>query len=269
MACYAQHINPHLGSLPIREIRASDIQSWINKLTLKEVSRSGKAKDESKHPMAPKTILFTLGVLRQILNLCIDEGIIDRTPARRITTPKLPPKRQRVMDIKEARSLLKAIKGTSLHTPVLLAAVLGLRRSEAMDVKWSHLNRSTGTLLVAADGGKTEGSTRTLFLTPRLIKEIEAAGDQSSEYICSYRGEQLTRTTLDRMWRACKARPAGWTFHDLRHGAAGLLYAMTKDLEAVQSILGHTRIDMTMMYIGRSDKGKADAMSAVSDALFE
>jgi len=269
-ACYAQHINPYLGDLPISEIRSSDIQKWVNTLTTKMVSRSGKAKDKNKHPMSPKTILFTVGVIRQIFNICIDEGVIDRSPAKRVTMPKQAPKRQRIMDIEEARSLLESCNGTPLHAPVLLAAVLGLRRSEVMELKWKHMDRRKGTLLVAADGGKTAGSTRVLFLPDSLIEQIDKAGDLDCEFVCSSEtGLPLTRTTLDRLWRNHPKKPSGWTFHDLRHGAAGLLYALTKDVEAVQSILGHSKWDMTALYVGRSDKGKKDAIKALSGALFE
>ena len=168
------------------------------------------------------------------------------------------------MEVEEARKLIESLKGTSLHAPVLLASVLGLRRSEVMGLKWEHLDRRKGTLLVAADGGKTEGSRRTLFLPKSLIDELDKAGDLDCEYICGH----LTRTTLDRMWRSCSEKPKDWTFHDLRHGAAGLIYALTNDVRAVQSILGHAKWDMSAIYIGDSDKGKKDAMDALSTALF-
>ena len=79
----------------------------------------------------------------------------------------------------------------------------------------------------------------------------------------------MTKTTLDRLWRTYKKRPANWTFHDLRHVASGLLYSMGNDVVAVQNILGHSKIDMTMLYIGKSDKGKTDTLNALSKALFE
>ena len=112
-ACYAQHIYPHLGSKPITEIRSSDVQQWVNCLTTTRVSRSGKGAKTSQ--MSPKTILFTVGVFRQIINCCIDEGIISRSPARRISMPKQLPKRQRVMDVDEAKDLLESCRGFELQ----------------------------------------------------------------------------------------------------------------------------------------------------------
>ena len=266
-ACYALHIYPYFGSKCVLEIKSSDVQNWVNILSEKLVSRSGRGKVSTK--MAPKTVLFTLGVLRQILILCVEEGTIQRSPASRINTPKQRPKRQRLMEVEEARELISGTVGTDLHAPVLLASILGLRRSEILDLKWEHLDRQKGTLHVAATGGKTVGSTRTLFLSDSLISEIDKAGDLTCEFICSRHGKVLTKPTLNRLWISYEKRPQDWTFHDLRHGAAGLLYSMTKDVEAVQSILGHSNIDMTMLYIGRSDKGKSDAMNALSRALFE
>lgn len=266
-ACYAQHIYPYLGNVQIEDLRSSDIQRWVNDITHKQVSKSGKGK--VTHQMSARSVGMALDILRQILNLCVDEGIISRTPARRISTPKVPPKREKVLEVEEAREFLESVVGTPIHAPVLLGCILGLRKSEVINLKWDHLDRRKMTLRVAAEGGKTVGSSRTLFLDEAIIEQIDKAGDLDCEYVCSYNGKPLARTTLDRLRRECETFPKGWTFHDLRHGSAGLLYALTNDILVVQSMLGHTKLDTTQLYLTSSKSKKKEGLRSVTKAIFE
>jgi hypothetical protein len=67
------------------------------------------------------------------------------------------------------------------------------------------------------------------------------------------------------------ARPAGGVppvrLHDLRHGAASLTYRATKDLKAVQSLLGHSQISITAdtytSLFEDTERGAAEAAAAL------
>jgi integrase len=54
--------------------------------------------------------------------------------------------------------------------------------------------------------------------------------------------------------------------HSLRRTEATLIYRRTGNLRAVQLLFGHTKIESTVRYLGRSNKHKKkDRLSAVLD----
>lgn len=51
-------------------------------------------------------------------------------------------------NIKEVAELLRALDGTVLYIPVMLAALFGLRRSEALGLRWSAIDFEAKTLTI-------------------------------------------------------------------------------------------------------------------------
>ena len=57
-----------------------------------------------------------------------------------------------------------------------------------------------------------------------------------------------------------RALPEGWSSHSLRRRFATKIYNETKDLRAVQQLLGHTSLDVTQRYIGTRGDALRDAL---------
>lgn len=51
-------------------------------------------------------------------------------------------------NVKEVAELLRALDGTVLYIPVMLAALFGLRRSEALGLRWSAIDFEAKTLTI-------------------------------------------------------------------------------------------------------------------------
>lgn len=68
------------------------------------------------------------------------------------------------------------------------------------------------------------------------------------------------RYPLRRSWRKAGIAPLGW--HDLRHTFASHLVMRGVPLKAVQELLGHATIEMTMRYAHLSPSVKRDAVRA-------
>ena len=80
---------------------------------------------------------------------------------------------------------------------------------------------------------------------------------------------ELPEITLRRYFAMAleAARIPQFRFHDLRHTFASHFAMKTSDLPALQQILGHVTIQMTMRYAHLSDKHLHDRM-ALMDAKF-
>jgi integrase len=60
-----------------------------------------------------------------------------------------------------------------------------------------------------------------------------------------------TAIRADRGWvREIGLNPAGYGTHTLRRTKASLIYRRTKNLRAVQLLLGHSKLESTVRYLG-------------------
>ena len=100
-------------------------------------------------------------------------------------------------DADEMNALFAASKGTKLEIPILFGAFYGLRRSEAIGLKWDAIDFEHDTLtirhtvtscdidgkltLVASDTTKTKSSMRTLPLVPFVKTRLLALKEEQAE----------------------------------------------------------------------------------------
>jgi integrase len=273
---YRLHIRDELGPLPLREIDFQTLQAWMNRLSVKRLPNG--------RTIAANSVNAVRMVLVQILRLAYDLGAIDRLPTTRLRSPKRPPERERVLHPEDAARLLEAVDGTDLSAVVFLACVLGLRRGELCGLKWSDLDRVRGELTICRQrrrrygggGGAEEASTKTrrsarrLYLTPGLVAEIDRRGNLDSEFVCTNRrGEPWRPDSLSRrwLWFARGFGLDGWTLHDLRHCAAGLLFAAGCDVLAIAAVLGHTSVDTTRLYVAVEERRRLEAVERLAKSL--
>ena len=86
---------------------------------------------------------------------------------------------------------------------------------------------------------------------------IKTAGLKSENYLFPSRihnsphlGTRQYARILDGWLAAIGLDPAGYGTHSMRRTKASLIYRRTKNLRAVQLLLGHTRVESTVRYLG-------------------
>ena len=138
---------------------------------------------------------------------------------------------------------------------VEIMLTVGLRVSEACNLKWNDIQPKIGTLTVRS--GKC-GKDRVLFLPPSLIDRLnqykkENPSTSVSSFVFATRtGKPSDRSTLTKMV-STYAKKAEITekrvySHLLRHTALTDLYRETRDIRKVQTIAGHSSIQTTQIY---------------------
>ena len=103
----------------------------------------------AKPKVGPNTVIKHLTVIRKSLQHAKKTRLIKENPADWVEKPK----KQKFIDVyyngEEITRLLEVIKGCTIEAPLMFAIYFGVRRSEALGVKWSAIDFTNGKLLIA------------------------------------------------------------------------------------------------------------------------
>lgn len=253
-------IIPHLGSIPLCNLRTTEIQCWVNMLSTEE-------------NLAPKSVKNVFLNLKAALDKAVLLNMIAKNPCTGVELPKLKKYNAEVYDENEIQKLIDAIQGTDMYLFVMLEILTGLRRGELAELKWSdidlekgiiHITRST----VLANGKKITkapkslsgtrdiaiGEQLTLILkkehTKYLADRIKFGADfiDSGHVIRQPKGKEFSPDSLTQKWirfRTAKGLK-DIRLHDLRHTCATSMLLAGINIKVIQKRLGHSDISTTM-----------------------
>lgn len=150
---------------------------------------------EQLKQVSGRTVIHYHTLLHRALKYAVKIDLIDVNPADKVDRPKANPFVGSYYDSEEVQKLFEAAKGSNLEIPVFLGAFYGLRRSEAIGLKWDAIDFQNDTITIrhtvtscyidgkkiqeARDTTKTKSSMRTLPLVPvfkELLLEKKTAG---------------------------------------------------------------------------------------------
>ena len=159
-------------AIPLAELKAIDIQAFY----LKQLER-----------VSARTVIHYHTLLHRALKYAVKIELIDANPVDKVDRPKAAPFVGSFYDSAEVQKLFEAAKGSKLEIPIFLGAFYGLRRSEAIGLKWDAIDFQNDTITIrhtvvscyidgkqvqkAQDITKTKSSMRTLPLIP-AFKEL-------------------------------------------------------------------------------------------------
>jgi site-specific recombinase XerD len=138
---------------------------------------------------------------------------------------------------------------------VMLAGFAGLRRAEIAGMHGSMIGETQ--LRVTGKGSKT----RVVPIHPDLEPWL-APYRGKDVYLFPSGATHLTPTTIGRLVR--KVLPDGYSTHSLRHRFASQVHANSKDLRAVQTLLGHSSLATTQIYVNVSSDQLANAVGSLA-----
>jgi integrase len=213
--------------------------------------------------------------ISKCLNYAMKQNIIPYTPAQRVELPKAVKFVGSYYNADETQQLLNACKGDPLEPVIILTAFYGLRRSEALGIKWEAIDFVQGAVQVrhtvvkmrnggylAKDRTKNASSLRTLPLISIVGEYLQKFKQQQDEfkqlqpndyvdsgYVCSWHNGELLRPDYVSQHFKLLLKKSGLRairFHDLRHSAASNLLAAGFSMKEIQEWLGHADIGTTM-----------------------
>ena len=251
--------------ITLQGLTAKDIQAFY----LHELQR-----------VSASTVIHYHANIHKALKYAVKIDLIEVNPADKVERPKRKQYVGSFYDANEINALFEAAKGTKLELPILFGAFYGLRRSEAVGLKWDAIDFEENTIvirhtvtqcnvdgkkvIVASDTTKTKSSRRTLPLVPFVKERLLALKEEQAENrrLCgrSYIKEYLGYVCVNEIGDLIKPgyvtqsfpkllKANGFRhirFHDLRHTFATYALANGVDAKTLAGILGHTKASFTV-----------------------
>lgn len=169
------------------------------------------------------------------------------------------------------RSLPRPVPDSVLHGAIakadtrtrkilLLAASCGLRRGELARARREDIVADLVGHSIRVLG---KGGGQRLVPLPAGLAAVLLAQDPGHLFTSQAwgrEGRSLTPAHVGKL--VSEVLPEGWTCHTLRHRCATVAYRATRDLRAVQELLGHAKPETTMVYTLVQE----DAVRAAVDA---
>jgi integrase len=288
------YIMPAIGGVPLAKLEPGHVDRM-----LADLAAAGRS---------ARTRQYARAVLRRALTHAERRRLVRYNAAKMVDGPRAVGSRaDDTLTADEARKVLAAAAGDRLEALAVILLTLGLRRGEALALRWADVDlergelRITGTLRretgrgLVIDSAKTLASERTIPLVPRPLEALRAHRDQEAAaradvartlgqavddqgFVFStltMKAGELTYGPIDprnalRWWQNLTERAGVGRrrMHDARHTAATLLLEDGVPLEVVSAVLGHAGLAITAdVYAKVGADAKRRALSAHAERI--
>ncbi len=211
---------------------------------------------------ARSSIARKLAALRTFFRFLTREGILEKNPARLISTPRQEKKIPGRLEEEEVEKLLECPDrsnplGRRDHAILELFYATGLRVSELVGLDRSSLELDARLARARGKGKKErlvpygEPAADALERYLRDRRELAQRGPGTDALFLNARGQRLTDRSVHRLVRKYLKQAAlrsGLSPHSLRHAFATHLLERGADLRSIQELLGHSSLSTTQKY---------------------
>lgn len=279
-----KHVIPALGNIPVQKLTAPRVQAQYGTW--------------AEQGMSARMIRGCHMRLSQALRQAVRFGIVGSNVCDSVTPPKLGRSKADTWNGEEAAAFLDLAITDSMHPLWHLLLLEGMRRGEALGLRWRDVNWDRGTAHIVqtvapnkADRGramiqdrtKTLAGARSVRLTARTLaalrehrtaqvaRRLAAADWQDHDLIvCTSKGTPINPGNVARSYDLLilKSGLRRIRVHDLRHTHATLLLLEGVAAKVVSERLGHASIGITLdLYSHVLPDMQDDAADAIERAL--
>ncbi len=270
-----KHLIPALGQIALSQLSTSHLQRYY-----RQALDSGR-KDGHGTKLSERSVLYQHRVLSEALSHAVQWGLVPKNVAQAATPPRIRRQDPKTWTIEELTRFLESIHDAEFYVFALTVLYTGMRRSEALGLRWGDVDLDMASLgvarsLQALPGGrmeflepKTEHSRRPVALSPAAVVALRTHKERQEETRRFLRargtgpwpmygpeaqvfsrldGSPLRPSTMSHKW-AKLVKKAGVTripLHSSRHTHATLMLRAGIHPKIVQERLGHASIATTL-----------------------
>jgi integrase len=238
-------LNKAIGKMPAAAVTAATLDQLLDKML-----KSGIGGNE---PVKTPTANRYRSLLSAIFTCGVRHGRIGANPVASVKRLKESEIRVRYLLPEEEAALRAEIqkKCPEREAEFELALYTGMRRGEQFTLKWAGVDSERGILAVRGKRGPRYVVANKSALA--AIAKLRAQR-KDSDFVCpetEHENQTDWRRWFERALKAAGIRDFHW--HDLRHTFASRLAMAGVDILALQKLMGHKSIVMTMRYSHLTD----------------
>lgn len=278
------HLIPCMGHLALEEV---DAQALNNLYASLAASRKGNGTPG----LSSGTIVRLHATAHRALRDAVRWGLLVENPADRADPPKQRGALSREMSTwspEQLRTFLKFVRNDRFYPLWVLLATTGVRRGEALGLRWSDLNLEAGQIAIrqtiieiagkiVVSSPKTSRGRRVIALDAStveilgVLKQAVVPADGSQLVFTIGEGHPLQPTNVTRRFQKL-TKEAGLPvirLHDLRHTHATIALGLGIHPKIVSERLGHATIALTLdIYSHAIPHLQTEAADKLGKAIF-
>ena len=284
-----RHIKDGIGNIKLSDLTTESIEDFYLAKYESGNYRTGEA-------LSATSIRYIHTNLRNALAFAVQKHFTKYNPAVGATKVTKQLKKPRICSLEEIDRINQHTLGTELEMPVYLALSLGLRRGEALGLKWERIDFETKTIFIeeqwalGPDGYafvrlKSNYSQRPLPFNEEVAKKLlavkatqdELKKDPDNRYFdhglvcCQQNGLPIRPEYMSQAFSRMidKLNIPSLRFHDLRHTFASRALSKGVPLLIVSRMLGHASISITADIYGHpTDEAFREAANISHEAIW-
>ncbi len=267
-----RHLIPELGSIPLSQLEPRHLQAFYSR-------QREKGRVDGKGQLSPQTVRYCHSLLAEALGYAVKMGLLNRNVAQATEAPRADHKVMSTLAAEDVPRFLETAQETPYYTLFYLLLHTGLRRGEALALRWKNVDLGLASLGISAylsvtetayklngtciiKEPKTSKSRRRIALSPSLALvlrqyRVEQEAQRAllgkpltnEDFVFAHLdGTPLDPSTVSHTFNKV-IRRAGLPhirLHDLRHTHASLLLQVGTHPKIVQERLGHSSIRVTL-----------------------
>lgn len=272
------HILPKLGRMPLRSVSGRTLNAFYGSL----LKNNGG-------PLSPSTVRRVHACLHRAFRDAVRWGYLEMSPAENCDPPKDRGRNteMRTWTAGELGTFLAHAVLTPLHALWVVFATTGMRRGEALGLRWCDIDLDSAILAVRQTliqvGGellystpKTARGKRVIALDAHTVDVLRQHRQQAKprsddQLVFNADGHPLVPGDVSNMFRslAWKAGVPRIRLHDLRHTHATLALQAGIHPKIVSERLGHSTISFTLdVYSHAVPHMQKEAAERIGDLVF-
>ena len=217
------------------------------------------AAESHRRGLGARSVARRLSAVRTFLNYLIETGVVKSNAGVHVQAPKAPRRLPATLDADQVASLL-AISGdepVTLRDRAMLELFYssGLRLAELVGLDLGAVDAADRTVRVLGKGSKVRvvpvGKQALAALKDWLAVRAELARAGETALFVGARGARVSPRMVQRRvneWAKRQGTPTGVHPHMLRHSFATHVLESSRNLRAVQEMLGHASLSTTQIY---------------------
>jgi len=257
----------------LRDISSEMLERYKQHRKTSEISKNGKKGALTKKTTLKKgaksyTVNFELGTLRTIFNLAIRQKYLDENPIRGVRFLKADDSKQRrFLTDAECERLLRACE--PLYHPIFFTLIhTGMRKGELLNLEWKDLDFKRRLIKIQKKSfWVPKTGEREIPMSEAVYNVLNALPRQSHFVFPDEDGEamngNLLRLELIRIAKNASIYDLT-EVHALRHTFASQLLMRGVDLPTVQKLMGHSKIETTLIYSHQTTDHLREAVEKLS-----